>query len=198
MTRNASRGKGKRATTACASAVICLLGVFTTGASAAKTVIPSGATAISAGGAPGVGSHDCAVIVGGTAGCWGGHGSGQLGDGTTADSMVPVAPVGLGDVVAIGAGGGYSCAMSSAGMLELGQATSRFKTVGLFRLGKRLRPVGMRKVRAARLLKLRFKIPGAPGACARYYPKRLTIPKRISRQTVWFQSDSIFGVGWGS
>lgn len=78
------------------------------------------------------------------------------------------------------------------GTLALGSATSRFKTAGLFRLTKSLRGGEMHKVRAARLFKLRFRIPKAPHSCGRYYTKRLTIPKRFGGQKVWFQSDSIF------
>jgi hypothetical protein len=83
------------------------------------------------------------------------------------------------------------------GNLALGQATSRFQTAGLFRLTKPLGPTEMGKVRSARYFKLRFRIPGTPGSCARFYTKRLTIPKRIGGQKVWFQSDSIFGIGGG-
>src|SRR2546426_787967 len=43
-----------------------------------------GVTALSAG------PHDCMVTSGGAAYCWGGNGSGQLGDGSTTDSKTPV------------------------------------------------------------------------------------------------------------
>jgi hypothetical protein len=78
------------------------------------------------------------------------------------------------------------------GRLTLGKASTHFKTVGVFRLPERLRKRAMTKVRATRLMKVRFRIPRAPHSCGRYYAKRLTIPKRISGQTVWFQSDSVF------
>lgn len=78
------------------------------------------------------------------------------------------------------------------GKLALGRTTSYFSTVGVFRRARSLRQKEMRKIRAARLFKLRFGIPKAPGFCARYYTKRLTIRKRFSGQVVWFQSDSIF------
>lgn len=78
------------------------------------------------------------------------------------------------------------------GDLALGGAKSHFKTAGVFRLPKRLTRSDIRKVRRAKLIKVRFKIPKTPKSCGRYYTKRLTIPKNIFGQTVWFQSDSIF------
>jgi hypothetical protein len=79
------------------------------------------------------------------------------------------------------------------GWLALGRASSHFSTAGLFRLRERLSAAEMRKVRLAKLFTVRFTIPETPGSCGRYYTKRLTIPKRFSGQTVWFQSDSLFG-----
>jgi alpha-tubulin suppressor-like RCC1 family protein len=39
--------------------------------------------------------HSCAVTAGHRAWCWGVNGGGQLGDGTTTDSRVPVAVAGF-------------------------------------------------------------------------------------------------------
>ena len=50
----------------------------------------------------------------------------------------------------------------------------------------------MGKVRAAKSFSVRFRISGTPALCRAYYTKQLTIPMKISNQTVWFQSDSIF------
>jgi hypothetical protein len=81
------------------------------------------------------------------------------------------------------------------GRLLLGAAAAKFKLAGVFRLPEKLTQGGNAKVKAARLLKVKFRIPETPESCGRYYTKRLTIPKRIFGQTVWFQSDSKFGPG---
>jgi hypothetical protein len=81
------------------------------------------------------------------------------------------------------------------GKLTLGSAAARFRRAGVFRLPVRLKAAQLAKLRAARSFTVRFKIAGAPGSCGRYYKKRLTIPKRVSGQTVWFQSDSRFAPG---
>lgn len=57
----------------------------------------------------------CAVVDGG-AQCWGGNGHGQLGDGSTADSPVPVRVAGLAGVVAVAAGSYHACALAHGGV----------------------------------------------------------------------------------
>jgi hypothetical protein len=88
----------------------------------------------------------------------------------------------------------YSVAGAKGG-LALGTAAARFKTAGVFRLGEKLDQAGVAKLQAATSMKVHFSIPQAPSSCTRYYTKRLTIPKRVFGQTVWFQSDSRFGPG---
>jgi hypothetical protein len=79
------------------------------------------------------------------------------------------------------------------GSLSLGTASSHFTTAGVYRLPEALSGSETRKLRAATGMTVRFAIPDAPDSCHRYYTKRLTIPKKVFGQTVWFQSDSIFG-----
>ncbi len=58
----------------------------------------------------------CAVTCSGAIKCWGRNSCGQLGDGTTTDRTVPVEVQNPGSgVKAIAVGGGYACAVSSAG-----------------------------------------------------------------------------------
>jgi len=61
------------------------------------------------------GEHACALASPGSVWCWGGNQWGELGIGTTVDSLVPVQPVGLVPANAIGVGARHSCARTPGG-----------------------------------------------------------------------------------
>ena len=59
--------------------------------------------------------HHCAVVTGGAVRCWGRNGTGQLGDGTFTDSLVPLTVPGLVNVAAVVTGGDHTCALTATG-----------------------------------------------------------------------------------
>src|SRR5690242_3750548 len=61
------------------------------------------------------GFHTLALRTDATVWTWGANGMGQLGDGTTADSHVPVPVAGLGGIQAIAAGADHSLALQGDG-----------------------------------------------------------------------------------
>jgi alpha-tubulin suppressor-like RCC1 family protein len=61
------------------------------------------------------GGHTCGVTASGATYCWGGNGSGQLGDGTTTDRATPVRVAGGVVFSSVTAGGGYSCGVTTGG-----------------------------------------------------------------------------------
>lgn len=55
--------------------------------------------------------HTCALLVTGGVRCWGYNHVGQLGDGTTTNSLVPVSVVDVEEATDIAVGGGHACAV---------------------------------------------------------------------------------------
>jgi alpha-tubulin suppressor-like RCC1 family protein len=81
--------------------------------------LSSGVVAVSAGGDPGGPDHTCALTAAGAVECWGINGDGELGDGSTEASLVPVDVVGLSSgVVAVSTGWDHTCAVTAAGAVE--------------------------------------------------------------------------------
>jgi alpha-tubulin suppressor-like RCC1 family protein len=78
----------------------------------------SGATAIAPGGIAGTSAHTLALLSNGTVVAWGSNVYGQLGNGTTEPSSVPVPVKGLSGVAAISAGAYQSLALSRDGTVR--------------------------------------------------------------------------------
>jgi alpha-tubulin suppressor-like RCC1 family protein len=63
--------------------------------------------------------HSCALTAGGVVQCWGFNGHGQLGNGTQADSPLPLAVTGLaGAAIYVSAGANHTCAVTAAGAVQ--------------------------------------------------------------------------------
>ncbi len=103
--------------TACGSnSALTELGADTGGISGTLSTTPSKklvAKTITAGGA-----DRCAVLNDGTLVCWGSNDYGQLGNGSTANSLVPVSVNGVTDATAVAVGGEHTCALLSGGSVR--------------------------------------------------------------------------------
>jgi len=78
--------------------------------------LAAGIRAIAVGGEPTKGSHSCAVTVSGGVVCWGSNENGQLGNGNTTDSNIPLDVQGLPfGMRGVATGGRHSCALTTTG-----------------------------------------------------------------------------------
>lgn len=64
------------------------------------------------------GSHTCALLPDSTVRCWGYNEYGQLGDGTTADSLAPVRVAGISSATAVSSGHHHACALLGDGTVR--------------------------------------------------------------------------------
>ncbi len=64
------------------------------------------------------GGHTCALLSGGSVQCWGSNDFGQLGNGATTASLVPVTVLELTNVKAISVGAIHTCALTEAGGIK--------------------------------------------------------------------------------
>jgi hypothetical protein len=86
----------------------------------------------------------------------------------------------------------FTAKLKSGKTLGLGKVEHRFKRQGIFRLRKVDRRTAATLRRKTKRFTVKFKIPRTPGECARFYKKQITQKRRVQRQFVWFQSDSLF------
>jgi alpha-tubulin suppressor-like RCC1 family protein len=96
------------------------------------SVVPARVNALAGVTAVSVGfEHACALLADGTVECWGHNADGQLGDGSTTDSLVPVVVSGLTGATMVSVGGdiptgwagvasvyGTSCAVLTSGTVQ--------------------------------------------------------------------------------
>ncbi len=82
------------------------------------------------------GVHNLALMSDGTVEAWGNNEHGQLGDGNTSNSYLPVTVTGLSDVVAIAAGGGQSLALLANGTV-MAWGENSFGMLGDGKFGKK-------------------------------------------------------------
>ena len=86
----------------------------------------------------------------------------------------------------------FSAKLKSGKTLGLGNVEHRFKRQGIFRLRKVDGKTAATLRKKTKRFTVKFKIPRTPRDCARFYKKQITQKRRVQRQFVWFQSDSLF------
>jgi len=80
--------------------------------------LTSGVIDISVGGFDWESAHSCALLSTGEIKCWGDNWDGQLGDGSTNDSGIPVNVIGITDAIDITVGDFHTCAVLSTGEIK--------------------------------------------------------------------------------
>lgn len=94
------------------------------------------------------GRHTCGLLASGSVLCWGSNLSGQLGNGRTTNSSVPVAVSFGGPATAIAVGGAHSCAIVANGTVQCWGSNS-FRQLGNGTTTNSSVPVTVNNVRAA-------------------------------------------------
>ena len=83
--------------------------------------------------------HTCAVLDDGTLQCWGSNVYGELGNGSTTSSSLPVTGSDINNAIAVAAGGNFTCALLAGGTVQcwglndagqLGNSTTTNSLVG--------------------------------------------------------------------
>ena len=96
-------------------AAAVLVAASVVGVLAPAALAPSTASAVTTPQVSGGGNYTCALLPSGSVDCWGVNPWGQLGNGTTSDSDVPVQVTPLPPASAVTAGTGHTCALDTSG-----------------------------------------------------------------------------------
>ena len=86
--------------------------------STSSRVLPDGCVDTGVSSVASFGNHSCSVLEGGSVQCWGANGSGQLGNGTTVASSVPVNVQNITNAVSVSTGDSHSCALLATGAVQ--------------------------------------------------------------------------------